>query len=257
MTAQIIFSPQSGVLSAGDKQTILTDQGKRCLTYFCLNEGVLISRETFTLECWGNRGIVVSDATVRQTVFRLRRSLSELGLSADILQTKGKSGYLLMPGVITLTELSDTTDELISTEKSVDTPESVQLIAAPAKKRSALSGFLTRQTGLFLLVMLLCAGAGYFYRLHGMITPITYNFSHQEGGRNYYASSLVNNNQAEEAITRATYWLVKEKIPVEESHYVYINAVYGAYTFVMSCTAPINNAESGCSSLTILGKIHS
>lgn len=269
MASEIFFASQSGVLSAGDRQIILTDQGRRCLTYFCLNAGQIVSREAFTRDCWGSRGLVVSDATVRQTVFRLRRSFTELGLGDDILQTRGKSGYLLAPGVITVTDLAQAegADEAESVNEAesagrplpgpavADAPPLPALPAppAPARRRGPLFG---RRAGLALLLMLLFAGAGYLYRLQEMITTVSYGFSHAEGGRSYFVSPLAGAGQAEEAMARAARWLTKENVPAADSRYVYVNGVLGDYVFIMACTAPIDEKDAGCSTLTILGRYH-
>jgi|EndMetStandDraft_3_1072993.scaffolds.fasta_scaffold01662_2 DNA-binding winged helix-turn-helix (wHTH) protein len=270
MKSEILFSSQTGVLSAGKRQVFLTDQSRRCLLYFYLNAGQLVSREAFARDCWGSRGLVVSDATVRQTIFRLRRSFSELGLDDDILQTKGKSGYLLVSGVITLKDASRKASDSaaegpVSPAVSVKTeaaeasllePSSPAPVANEVQRQPAWLSLFSLRSGLTLLLLLLCAGAGYLYRLHEMVTTVNYTFSHREGDRSYYVSTLVGAAQVGDATGRAASWLAKDKIPVKDSRYVYINGIMGEYLFIMSCTGPVNEHDSGCSTLTILGRFH-
>ncbi|MRS17016.1 hypothetical protein GJV06_19225 [Enterobacteriaceae bacterium RIT691] len=258
MTQKLIFSPETGVLSTDEKQITLTEQGRRCLVYFCLNEGQLISRETFTRDCWGSRGIIVSDATVRQTVFRLRRSLGELGVNDDILQTRGKAGYLLRPGVIILEQAGQ--EETVIEEETAEqrSPENLQPVLNKKATRSVIIPHINwRRASMLLGIILICGSVGFYYRFSGLITPIKYSVMREDKGRNFFVASWVNNKEVNSVIDRTSYWLARENLPTSDSRYIYINGVLNAYVFTMYCNAPIDDEGAKCRSLTILGKLHS
>lgn len=139
---------------------------------------MLVTKDEFMQVCWGNKGVIVSDNTVRQSLFRLRTSLAEVGAPEDTLITQGRNGYILKPGIIKLSDseniydiiANDSSDEETLSENNHPTitadlfkqdknlnEEATDAIKQPAVKnkimRYTLSGiaiFLSFAAGLYL-----------------------------------------------------------------------------------------------------------
>lgn len=110
----ILFYYKAGVLRSGTRTLELSKQNKLGLEHFCRKAGMLVTKDEFVQICWGNKGVIVSDNTVRQSLFRLRSSLSEVGAPEDTLITQGRNGYILKPGIIKLIESDNVYEDLIA-----------------------------------------------------------------------------------------------------------------------------------------------
>lgn len=243
MTA--LFCPESGMLSNGTLQIMLTDQIKRGLIFFCQNEGVLVTRQEFTRVCWESRGLVVTDATVRQTVYRLRRLFREVALQENVLETRGKTGYFLAPGHICL-------QAAVSVQpQSTALAEECDRITPPETPRWAL----WRLLAVCVLCGVIAAVAGACLRSRDFITPLEYRHAVTQHDRHFYLASTVPDN-APDVLARVERWLTWDDVRLSDSRYVYINGVLESYVSALVCDSPVALVSSRCHTLTILGDNH-
>lgn len=80
-------------LTFGDKRTELTKNEFKILQILLENRGVIVSRSSLMLKLW-DRDCFVEENTLTVNVTRLRKKMSEIGLS-DIIITKPGSGYII------------------------------------------------------------------------------------------------------------------------------------------------------------------
>ncbi|MFZ4214026.1 winged helix-turn-helix domain-containing protein, partial [Pantoea endophytica] len=95
----LTFDLEEGVLSSGENEVRLNRQGIRCFELLTKHPDVVISKDEFIEQCWKKYGYLVTDNSVRQTFFQLRRALDEIGAPPDTLITIPKKGYKLSPDV--------------------------------------------------------------------------------------------------------------------------------------------------------------
>ena len=98
----IIFDESSGSLTYKNFRTTLNENTTRCLAHLIKNEEMIVSNTDLLNAGWGSKGLIVSDASVRQAIAQIRKSITESGYSKDIIINVPRKGYRLSPGVIVL-----------------------------------------------------------------------------------------------------------------------------------------------------------
>lgn len=112
----------------------INKQASRCLALLISKSGTVVSKEDIIEICWVQHGTFVSDVTVRQTFFNLRKSLAQLDLPPDVLTTIRGKGYMLASGSISIDGGAD-----IDLNSSEDTTPDMKIdaeIITPPLKRS-------------------------------------------------------------------------------------------------------------------------
>ena len=246
------YFPTSGRLAYGPKVITLSKQTKICLEFFIKNEGEVVSKDLIHQECWGNRGMIVSDSTIRQSLFRLRRSFDELGINDEVILTHSKNQYMLVSGVIEAVFGEEEILAVFQEEKL--NPELTFFQEQAAHEKIELEkAKLTNLTALILISVVVFFIAGLGARVMFLIKPVSYSFFDKVNGRNYYfMDGLVTNKF--EAVWRAGYWLDYQMATVGESKFVYINAVRANLINVIICKGKIDDVNNACESLIVIGK---
>ena len=247
------YFPTSGRLAYGPKVITLSKQTKICLEFFISRMKVRwLARISFIQECWGNRGMIVSDSTIRQSLFRLRRSFDELGINDEVILTHSKNQYMLVSGVIEAVFGEEEILAVFQEEKL--NPELTFFQEQAAHEKIELEkAKLTNLTALILISVVVFFIAGLGARVMFLIKPVSYSFFDKVNGRNYYfMDGLVTNKF--EAVWRAGYWLDYQMATVGESKFVYINAVRANLINVIICKGKIDDVNNACESLIVIGK---
>lgn len=251
-----IFSPHNGALSCGENKIRLTEQCRLCMVFFVQHEGQLVTREALTEACWGTRGVIVSDATVRQTVFRLRRNFTEVGLEGNTLETVGKAGYMLAAGVITLMSDSGAGEALTDiVEDELVSPEVIE--ATPQRSFFRLNPLSLRKLFQYGLIIFVAGAAGYFARVNMLVNNVDYRAVQTLDGRHYFSSTVSDLSDSTSVVNKVHFWLEKEQVSQLQSQYVYINGQLNAFTVTMICDKPVDDSAAVCRTFTLLGDNHS
>jgi len=249
-----IYYSQTGLLSSGEKEVLLSNQNKVCLDFFIKHEGLLVSKELIHQECWGNRGLIVSDSTVRQSLYRLRQSLKDIGLENDVLTTVGKSGYILNKGFIIIhkegerqTPSNTTSSRFPQEAKHQDTVCSLP----PVKLRGKHKHFILF-TSLALIAFFVI---GMTLRGMTLLHRIEYQYYVELNGSvfSFMPSAPVNK---EEMIQRVVFWLNNQNVNKVERKYIYINSTRNNNLSFISCDGRLEDTQSRCSSYSVIGRGH-
>lgn len=252
----IIFFTDTGLIRLEDKEIILSRQSKLCLTYMCEHEGNIVSKEALHDACWKNHGAVVSDNTVRQTLFRIRKSLASLDVEGEILETLGYMGYRLKPGCITL--VSDSQNySLPECQDSVNQKQETSAFSVSDTSKSAVKN-KPANIKLRALTLLLCCLffiAGALIRSQQLIHPLRYGESLQLNGHTILFSQYVENDKHESA-TRVNYWLNKMQVSITPQSKIYINADRGNAINFFVCNGEIELATTFCQTFAVIGINH-
>lgn len=254
----MIFFTDSGLIRLGDKEVLLSRQSKICLAFLCEHAGEIISKERLQDACWKQYGTVVSENTVRQTLFRLRKSLASIDVVEDILETQGYAGYRLKPDIITV--VANTHDfmmneqpPLLATASEITDAET-DLLPQPAITVKPAASKSKRMIGILCLFCLLFA-TGAYLRSQQFIHPLNYGAPVNQDGHTFYFSNYVANNNAE-LMSRVNYWLIKMKIKTTQNSKIYINSDHGNSINLFVCNGDIEAETSDCESLAVIGRNH-
>lgn len=242
----------SGRLAYGPKVITLSKQTKICLDFFIKNEGEVVSKDLIHQECWGSRGMIVSDSTIRQSLYRLRRSFDELGINDEVILTHSKNQYKLVSGMI---EAVSGEDEISAVSQEVELNPELKFFQNQAENEGVEleKAKPTNLTALLLISVFVLFIAGLGARAIFLVKPVSYSFFNTVHGRNYYfMDGLV--TKKFEAVWRAGYWLDYQMTTVSESKFVYINAVRANLINVIICKGKIDDVNNACESLIVIGK---
>lgn len=254
----MLFFTDSGLIRLEDKEVLLTRQSKICLTFLCEHAGEIISKERLQDACWKQYGTVVSENTVRQTLFRLRKSLSSLGVVEDILETQGYAGYRLRPGYITV--VPDTHEFQLMEQRSAietakeDTHHDTHSLQQPL---SAVKPIVSKSKLITCILFLFCLffATGAYLRSQQFIHPLHYSEAVNQDGHAFYISNYVENNNAE-LMSRVNYWLIKMKIKTTQNSKIYINSDHGNSINLFVCNGDIEADSAYCESMAVIGRNH-
>ena len=96
----ITFDPRTSALMLKNKSISLTSNMASCLELLLANEGQVVSKQQIFEACWGCKGVVVSEASIRQVVTHLRKKIQALDAGNRCIITSPRRGYILKTGVI-------------------------------------------------------------------------------------------------------------------------------------------------------------
>lgn len=237
------FDPINSTLSNGDKCIKLTIQEARCLDFFLKNEDVFINRETLLEACWLNRGVIVSDTAVRQTLYRLRRAFNEAGIADDALITQSRKGHLLQKGIIQTQDIPVDNMPEDRQEEVVQSQNHRKIITAHRK--------YTLRTVIFIMMAAILFMSAAYVRAKIMITQVSYSPAVEIDGRFYF---YINNKPfSRETLSRVDYWVNNHSVALTSMKYVYINNAGPDNLSFYLCHKEMGSADSACLSFTVIG----
>lgn len=264
-----LFSERTGILRYEHKSIQLSNQCAACLLLLLQNTGDFVTKELILEKCWYNRGIRVSDVSVRQTLFILRKKLVDAGLDANCLTTVPRKGYQLLPGWIALSDNPHSNDDEgqnTPPDNATMTAEKVAAENASAtisvncdinhdniSRISRLLSWCNHKKYYIQLIFVSVALSVFIfsYQLSRGVTPVKYSFfDHIDGAQIF----LQDDADINKDITRmAISWLsAKRYISVDINRYIYVNRVFTSK--IMSafvCNRPMDDKYSTCYSLIL------
>ena len=248
------YSSITGQLISGHNEIILTKQSQICLEFFIKNVGRVVTKDEIFQGCWGNRGIIVSDSTLRQSLFKLRKAFSDVGLEQEILVNHSRNKYYLVPGIIELFSDGHANQDspTAQSEPSVLLDNNVDI--ASKKNRHIWNRPVSFKRGLIVIIIFiiifLCGMLLRSTVLKKIITYFPYATVH---GRNYYFTNGFSNDKSQ-AIWRAGYWLDYQMVTVNSSRFVYINSARQNLMSIIICHDKIDDIKSECQSFVVIGE---
>ncbi|EPC7254360.1 winged helix-turn-helix domain-containing protein [Cronobacter sakazakii] len=249
----IHFYYKVGQLKNGDKTTELSRQTRLALDFFCRNEGRIVTKDEFVKECWENRGVVVSDNTVRQTLFRIRSALSQAGAPEDTLVTQGRNGYLLRSGLI---KVYYDDDMPLPDPDNVDDTDSPPVSDVPKRHYNARKvnkhSRLTRLC-LFGFPVLALFLFGLSLRFYTLTSELRFLHYAEQGGRSFYFSDRITSDK-HRALQKITYWLNENKISSEAGNQIYVGSEWRDRLTFFVCNGDIRNTENKCQTFNVIGE---
>ena len=247
------YSSITGQLSGGQNEIILTKQTKICLDFFIKNEGKVVTKDDIFQECWGNRGIIVSDSTLRQSLYKLRKAFNDIGLEQEVLVNHSRNKYYLVAGII-----ETVSDAEVITENSAADSEQCALsdndTVISSKTNVPVRGWpvsfkKTCAVMIACVILLLC---GILLRSAVFKKTIIYFPYATVHGRHYYFTHGFTTDKSQ-AIWRAGYWLDYQMVTVNASRFVYINSARQNLMSIMICDDKIEDVKSECQSFVVIG----
>lgn len=254
----IILYSQVGVLKNGLRTVELTRQNRLGLLYLCQKEGQLVTKEELISVCWENKAVIVSDNTFRQSLYRLRSALAEIGAPEDTLLTQGRSGYIMKPDVIRVIDTENVYDALTLTSQDVqqDNYAPPDLPDEEKGKGKGEKSFFAFWRYIFpLLTFLFLFIAGISLRYLSFTHTISFAHYKDESGRSYFFSDLISpDKNREEAVRRINYWISKDKMKSYDKPFIYVSADWRDTLTFFSCSNRIELISSDCMTVNIIGR---
>ncbi|WP_427004059.1 winged helix-turn-helix domain-containing protein [Pantoea eucrina] len=96
----ILFDPRTLTLVFKNKSVSLTSNMASCLELLLANEGQVVSKQQIFEACWGCKGVVVSEASIRQVVTHLRKKIQALDAGNRCIVTSPRRGYILKSNIV-------------------------------------------------------------------------------------------------------------------------------------------------------------
>lgn len=241
---QILFSPTRAEVICAGKKAALGEAATACLKLLLTHQGNIVNKTQIFEACWGTRGIMVSDASVRQVITQVRRALVSVGASADVLTTQPRQGYSLTPGVVTEYEGETTLPPVPVNEK-----------AEPVNTRQATwSGYrLLIMCGVISLIVSVTI---VWFRYTSVFDAVTYRLQNTTpAGSSVYVQSGYE-SPAGEAGAVETAAQKGGYAPAAYRH-IYLNKTdLSEFTSAFICEAPMDHADSHCVSMVIVRGDH-
>lgn len=258
----VIFDTEACILVNGNISVKISRQGARCLQLLLDNPLRVISNDEFIEVCWKKHGTVVSDNTVRQTLFQLRKNLSGLGAPADTLKTLPRKGYQLTPGIIKTGTTSPSTQinlqcdsEIAQEEGEIEisndpsVTEEIKIITSPTSKPN--KDFRIRSNFLIILSGLAIFSVVCWLRWEMLITPLDYSRVDEDTEHLYFQQNGF--NASDKQIATAKRWLSSDELHNVTGRYVYINRSEQQNLSLFICAGPLEDKNNACVPVTVLG----
>jgi cholera toxin transcriptional activator len=253
-----MFDFASETLIFGERTVKLNSQVAACLQLLIARHGEIVSKDDILTACWTERGIVVSDASVRQVLFQLRKALNAAGLDPGCLTSVQRQGYRLKPGSILPTVRGVSVKDTPATMTPYPVPDEQAKPdeVASACDHGATKGgkYVRRPTPwllkLAVLTLSICISFWiYHLRTAELTEPLNYEFvTDVEGAGVYFQQG----GEIDKVITLHTLrsLIDKKYIFPALNKFIYVNQTYSnnLATFFI-CRAPLSEPDSRCYSL--------
>lgn len=197
---------------------------------------------------------MVSDSTVRQSLYRLRRSLNDIGLDNGVLTTVGKSGYILNKGFILIhtEEDRETPSHTISSQLPQEAERQDAVAPLPSVKLRGYQKHFILYTSLALVVFFVI---GMVLRGVTLLHRIDYQYYGEFSGSRFSFMPSVPGNK-DVMIKRVVFWLGKENLNKVGRQYIYINNTRNNNLNFILCDGRLEDKQSTCSSYSVIGQGH-
>lgn len=259
-----LFSERTGILHSGDKSIQLTNQCAACLALLLQNVGEFVTKEHILDKCWHSRGVMVSEVSVRQTLFILRKNIHDAGLDPHCLTSVQRKGYKLLPGWIKFAEMDGSyVAEMLLAEAAESAPEDRSVpefipesASVVVEKNYLLPRIVSWFHGKYFFLHILSltmtlSVCAFFYQNNRAVTPVEYRFFEKINGAEIFIQS---DADIKEDLTRsALLWLsANGYISLHINKYVYVNRVFSRnFLSAFVCNRPVNDKKSTCYSLIL------
>lgn len=251
MTVSIIFDPLQQVVSSVHGEVSLNRQTSLCLSYLLKHEDEFISKQQIIEKCWEPRGVIVSEGSVRQVLFMLRRAFNKLGAPGETLTTRPKVGYRLKAGVVQLRSnpVSMPVDTTSSSHPYPSQPASDFKFFSAYNRRVAY--FIV---GIILLAATLSSGG---LSLHRMLTSIDYEPLAGNVGPDVHSfvQRGLDKNLAKADLRAVLSWRDNGLVRFPPVVWIYINRSEPQNASAFVCDKQISDADRTCFSITGIGRI--
>lgn len=255
MTFKATYYPDTGLIKSDRHETILGKQAKRCLDFFISQSGSIVNKEQLHQSCWGSRGLVVSDSTVRQTLHRLRKIFKELGIDEDVFVTYSRNQYYYSPqylevidGFVCNSEVTDNQDvKKIASE--ISRSVRIKVDDNNDKATGLFSKFLV-----FFMISFLAMVTGSVTRLIFLLHPVSYVSYHEVNGREYHFSSDFPGDR-DASLKQVKNWIEYLSLSETSSRFVYVNSSGGNVISLFVCPNAIGLGKEMCQSVIVFKEV--
>jgi DNA-binding winged helix-turn-helix (wHTH) protein len=254
------FHPGSETVTLGEKTVQLNHPAATCLHLLISRQGEIVNKEDILNACWAERGVIVSDVSVRQVLFQLRKALQEAGLEAGCLANVQRKGYRLAAGSIVISEqrVPEAAPEFLPEIKGPDCTPEERVIDAPADGHiSPLNRQRQRDRGLssrlwaagLLMGSLITSYWIYTIRTAELIEPVAYDFVTKVGDAEVFFQREGEINR-EIVLTTLQTLISKKYITPSLNRFIYVNQTYtNSIVTLFACRAPLSEPDNRCYSL--------
>jgi len=255
-----MFHPASEAVILGEKTVQLNHQAAACLHLLICRQGEIVKKEDILNACWADRGVIVSEVSVRQVLYQLRKALREAGLDAGCLVNVQRKGYRLTAGCIVIAEQllpenvpeslagmqgSDCESEKPATYAQADA--NISLLTDIRKREGRLASLLWG-TGI-LMGSLISSYWIYTIRTSELIEPLAYDYVTNAGDAAVFFQREGEINQ-EIVLTTLQTLIRKKYITPSLNKYIYVNQTYNNSIIILfACRAPLSEPHNRCYSL--------
>ncbi|KAA5971619.1 winged helix-turn-helix domain-containing protein [Pantoea sp. M_9] len=235
-TEYVNFNRADNSISTSRGRTVLSETAARCLALLSEHEKHVVTKEEILSVCWQSKGLIVSDASVRQLITQLRRSFQKIGMPENIIITVPRQGYMLQASTVKMSAFHSavpTTADHASGQK-------------PGRHRVPVHYVLL--CALFASLML-CTVLWYGPFSDAM-TPLNYvSYPGPEGIKLFVQQPyLPAQDEADQVLAAA----IKAGLSPETHTYVYLNHTdLSENSSAFLCAAPLDSPVSRCTALLI------
>lgn len=246
----VIFDPKKSLLKFNGREVSLGRQVTRCLELLLSKAGETITKDEFIERCWKPYGTLVTDSSVRQVFFHIRRALDEIGAPTGILLTLPRQGYSLTPGAV----------QYAVQEGASASPFPLVADAPPAlpKECSPVGEQFSKGRKKIL------------YAVGAVIIPFTvsalihsfllvHNISYVPAGTEKGTAFFIQQGyeiEGRNEIPLVKNWIATEAAALHASRYVYINRSDRQNLSFFSCQRPLEAKDNLCMPVNVLGGRH-
>ncbi|UVC31653.1 winged helix-turn-helix domain-containing protein [Pantoea sp. SOD02] len=156
----------------------LSRQQTECLSLLVSAKGNIVSRKEIMDCCWADRGLIVSDSSVRVALYQLRKQLAAAGVSEGALVTEVGSGYRLRNGYLELPGMQHIDDAVESTALNGDEITLVQPLTIPSTRGSR--SMMRAELLLFILCMVSLTLLAGWLHMKSLLYPVHYVTLHEQ-----------------------------------------------------------------------------
>jgi|EndMetStandDraft_3_1072993.scaffolds.fasta_scaffold31676_3 cholera toxin transcriptional activator len=252
------FDPELASLSLEEKTVTLNRLLAACLHLLLLRQDEIVSKEEIMRVCWSDRGIIVSEASVRQVLFQLRKALNDVGLDAGCLSNVQRKGYRLASGsIILVNKVAPVRDSI--TPKMTCTNDSEAKNFSPVHTTS--TGIVRKMNrdkrqlrqrvlkSITLTLSLLISILVYCIRTGELVQPVHYELSAKLDDAIIYFQQDAEINT--DVVLNVIRTLIERKFVFPSlNKYIYVNQTYSnSIVSLFICRAPLDQPDNRCYSL--------